>query len=143
MTNDLASGVFGLTYAPVVLIGHSYGGLIALTFALLAIVLRLTQVQIVQGEVFAAATLGGAQSLGRDDIGRLLPGAKADIITIKLLRDDTLRFGPIRDPIKSLVECGIGDDGKAVGLAAIVVVAQHDEVARRLEVRAWTLTPLV
>ena len=61
-------------------------------------------------EVFNAATLGGAASLGRDDIGRLAPGAKADIIAIDLTGRGTLRYGPVRDPIKSLVECGIGDD---------------------------------
>ena len=46
------------------------------------------------GEVFAAATLGGARSLGRDDIGRLSPGALADIIIIDLSGRGTLRFGP-------------------------------------------------
>jgi len=62
------------------------------------------------GEVYAAATLGGARSLGRDDLGRLAPGAKADIVIIDLTGRDSLRIGPVRDPIKSLVECGIGDD---------------------------------
>ncbi len=62
------------------------------------------------GEVFEAATLGGATSVGRDDIGRLAPGAKADIVIIGLTGDGTLRLGPVRDPIKSLIDCGIGDD---------------------------------
>lgn len=62
------------------------------------------------GEVFSAATLGGAHSVGRDDLGRLAPGARADIIVIDLTGRDTLRYGPVRDPIKSLVDCGIGDD---------------------------------
>jgi 5-methylthioadenosine/S-adenosylhomocysteine deaminase len=62
------------------------------------------------GEVFEAATLGGARSLGREDLGRLAPGALADIIVIDLSGSNSLRFGPVRDPIKSLVECGIGDD---------------------------------
>src|SRR5579862_3769823 len=31
-------------------------------------------------DVFRAATLGGASALGRDDLGRLAPGAKADIL---------------------------------------------------------------
>lgn len=62
------------------------------------------------GEVFEAATLGGARSLGRDDLGRLAPGARADIVVIDLAGRNSLRFGPIRDPIKSLVECGVGDD---------------------------------
>jgi cytosine/adenosine deaminase-related metal-dependent hydrolase len=62
------------------------------------------------GEVFEAATLGGARSVGRDDLGRLAPGAKADITIIDLRGKDSLRFGPVHDPIKSLVECGVGDD---------------------------------
>ena len=61
-------------------------------------------------EVFGAATVGGAVSLGRDDLGRLAPGALADIIMIDLTGRGTLRYGPVRDPVKSLVECGIGDD---------------------------------
>src|ERR1700682_1107132 len=61
-------------------------------------------------QVFEAATLGGARSVGRDDIGRLAPGAKADIVIIGLTGSDTLRLGPVRDPIKSLIDCGIGDD---------------------------------
>jgi cytosine/adenosine deaminase-related metal-dependent hydrolase len=62
------------------------------------------------GEVFTAATIGGAISVGRDDLGRLAPGALADIIIVDLTGRNTLRYGPVRDPIKSLVECGIGDD---------------------------------
>jgi cytosine/adenosine deaminase-related metal-dependent hydrolase len=62
------------------------------------------------GEVFAAATLGGAVSLGRDDLGRLSPGALADIVIIDLTGRNTLRYGPVRDPVKSVIECGIGDD---------------------------------
>ena len=62
------------------------------------------------GEVFEAATLGGARALGRDDLGRLAPGALADIAIIDLAGRNALRFGPVRDPIKSLIECGVGDD---------------------------------
>lgn len=51
-------------------------------------------------EVYAAATLGGARALGRDDLGRLAPGAKADLVTIAL---DRLHLGPIIDPIKAIV----------------------------------------
>jgi 5-methylthioadenosine/S-adenosylhomocysteine deaminase len=61
-------------------------------------------------EVFRAATLGGAISVGREDLGRLAPGALADIIIIDLTGRNTLRYGPVRDPVKSVVECGIGDD---------------------------------
>lgn len=62
------------------------------------------------GEVFKAATLGGAGSLGRSDLGKLAPGALADILIIDFDGRRSLRFGPVRDPIKSLVECGVGDD---------------------------------
>jgi cytosine/adenosine deaminase-related metal-dependent hydrolase len=62
------------------------------------------------GEVFEAATLGGAKSVGRDDLGRLAPGALADIVIIDLSGRNTLRYGPVRDPVKSVVECGVGDD---------------------------------
>lgn len=71
-------------------------------------------------EVFEAATLGGARSLGRDDLGRLAPGAKADIAIIGLTGGDTLRMGPVRDPIKSLVDCGIGNDVETVIVDGIV-----------------------
>ena len=62
------------------------------------------------GDVYAAATLGGARSLGREDLGRLAPGAKADVVIVDFAGRNSLRYGPVRDPIKSLVECGVGDD---------------------------------
>src|SRR5216684_1606640 len=71
-------------------------------------------------EVFEAATLGGARALGRDDLGRLAPGAKADIVVIDLATRDALRFGPVRDPVKALVECGIGDDVVTVIVDGVV-----------------------
>jgi 5-methylthioadenosine/S-adenosylhomocysteine deaminase len=71
-------------------------------------------------EVFEAATLNGARSLGRDDLGRLAAGARADIITIELTGKNTLRMGPVRDPVKSVVECGIGDDVDTVIVAGEV-----------------------
>lgn len=51
-------------------------------------------------KVFDAATLGGARALGRPDLGRLAPGARADMV---LLRFDDLAIGPVWDPIRSLV----------------------------------------
>jgi 5-methylthioadenosine/S-adenosylhomocysteine deaminase len=71
-------------------------------------------------QVFEAATLGGARSVGRDDLGRLAPGAKADIVIIDLSGGDTLRMGPVRDPIKSLIDCGIGNDVDTVIVDGIV-----------------------
>ncbi len=72
------------------------------------------------GEVFEAATLGGAKTLGREDLGRLAPGVVADLITIRLSGERSLRYGPVRDPIKSLVECGVGDDVDTVMVDGIV-----------------------
>ena len=62
-------------------------------------------------DVFDAATLGGARHLGRDDIGRLAPGTKADVIVIDLLK---MHYGAVHDPIKALVECGSGSDVETV-----------------------------
>ena len=58
-------------------------------------------------DYFRAATLGGAQALGRDDLGRLAPGTKADIIIVDLSK---LRAGPMDDPIRTLLmNCGGAD----------------------------------
>lgn len=73
-------------------------------------------------QMFDAATLGAARSLGRTDIGRLTAGAKADIVVIDLKGRDSLRYGPIYDPIKSLVECGIGDDVVTVIVDGVIRV---------------------
>ena len=51
-------------------------------------------------DVFNAATIGGAEALGRDDIGRLAPGAKADIVLIDL---DHPLMKPGRDPLRNLI----------------------------------------
>ncbi len=51
-------------------------------------------------EVFRAATAGGAAALGRDDIGRLAQGAKADIVLVDLKNPFMM---PARDPLRSLI----------------------------------------
>ncbi len=51
-------------------------------------------------DVFDAATSGGAALLGRDDIGRLTPGAKADLVCTDL-NHPAMR--PVRDPLRSLI----------------------------------------
>jgi cytosine/adenosine deaminase-related metal-dependent hydrolase len=71
-------------------------------------------------QVFEAATIGGARALGRADLGCLAPGARADIVIIDLGGGESARYGPVRDPIKSLVECGIGDDVETVIVDGIV-----------------------
>ncbi len=51
-------------------------------------------------DFFRAATTNGAKALGRDDLGKLSAGAKADIVVIDL---DDLRVGPYDDPIRTLI----------------------------------------
>lgn len=52
------------------------------------------------GDVFNAATVGGAKALGREDIGRLAVGAKADIVLVDMNHH---LMQPSRDPIRSLI----------------------------------------
>ncbi|HVM80375.1 MAG TPA: amidohydrolase family protein [Stellaceae bacterium] len=51
-------------------------------------------------DLFHAATVGGADALGRDDLGRLAPGARADIVLVDLKHPFMM---PARDPLRSLV----------------------------------------
>src|SRR5262249_57005047 len=46
-------------------------------------------------QVFEAATLGGAHTVGRDDIRRLPPGAQADIIIVDPTGGRTPPFRPV------------------------------------------------
>lgn len=69
--------------------------------------------------VFNAATVWGAKALGRDDLGRLQPGAKADIVIVDLR---TTRYGPARDPVTALVEYGSGADVDTVLVNGEVVI---------------------
>ncbi len=55
---------------------------------------------ITTAEVFHAATAGSAKALGRDDIGRLEVGAKADIVLVDITHPAML---PVRDPLRSLM----------------------------------------
>ncbi|WP_173089201.1 amidohydrolase family protein [Devosia sp. 1635] len=50
--------------------------------------------------LFHAATIGAAKVLGRDDLGRLAPGAKADLVTFNL---DHPQMHPLRDPLRTIV----------------------------------------
>ena len=58
-------------------------------------------------DVFNAATLNAAKMLQRDDLGRIAPGAKADLLFWSL---DTLFMVPVRDPIKNLVYSATPED---------------------------------
>ena len=56
-------------------------------------------------DFFNAATLGGAAALGRNDLGRLSPGAKADLVIIDF---DDPAMGQNIDPIQTLMLNGSG-----------------------------------
>lgn len=70
-------------------------------------------------EVYEAATIAGARALGRDDLGRLAPGAKADVTVIDLRR---LHSGPSDDPIRALVHYAVPPDVERVFVDGRAVV---------------------
>jgi cytosine/adenosine deaminase-related metal-dependent hydrolase len=98
-------------------------------------------------DVFHAATLGGARALGRDDIGRLAPGAKADLVLV----DTTHRaMRPVRDPVRSLVYAAADRavrtviiDGKTVVEDGRVLTMDHEKAAADLEAAQRRAEPLV
>jgi 5-methylthioadenosine/S-adenosylhomocysteine deaminase len=51
-------------------------------------------------DMLHAATIGGANAVLRQDLGRLAPGMKADIVLVDLAVSD---MAPARDPLRSLV----------------------------------------
>jgi 5-methylthioadenosine/S-adenosylhomocysteine deaminase len=90
------------------------------------------------GMLFHAATVGGAKALMRDDIGRLTPGAKADIVLVDLHHPDMM---PARDPLRSLVfhaaDRGIKDvyvAGRQVVADGKVTTLDHKGAGERLTV---------
>ena len=62
-------------------------------------------------DLWDAATLGGAKALGRTDLGRLEPGACADIAVFAL---DDVVMTPAIDPITTLVNGGSGKVTRAI-----------------------------
>jgi 8-oxoguanine deaminase len=89
------------------------------------------------------ATVGGAKVLGRPEIGRLVPGARADVIAIDLNRVEFA--GALHDPVAAVVMCSpVGVDhswvageplvelGRVVGVELPALVQRHNRLARSL-----------
>ena len=62
-------------------------------------------------DYYDAATIGGADALGRPDLGRLQPGARADITVFDL---DRPHLGQVIDPIQTMLIAGHGRDFSTV-----------------------------
>ena len=90
------------------------------------------------------ATRGGAQVLGRTDIGQIAPGCCADFA---LYRTDTLALagGAVHDPVGALLLCSSGQadvtivhgevlvrDGRLTRLDIEPLIERHNRLARRL-----------
>lgn len=77
-------------------------------------------------DAFDAATLGGAHALGRDDLGRIAPGARADLV---LWKAASWGMTPLRDPVKNLVYNATAADIDRVYVDGRLVVDQGRVVA--------------
>jgi cytosine/adenosine deaminase-related metal-dependent hydrolase len=95
------------------------------------------------GSLFHAATIAGARALGRDDLGRIAVGAKADLALVDLAHP---LMQPARDPLRSLlyhaadraVRTVLVDgvvayaNGKALGLDVAAAAATLSEAQARM-----------
>ena len=70
-------------------------------------------------DLYTAATLGGAQILGRNDLGHLSVGARADITVIGL---DDPAIGQVIDPIQTILLNGSGRDVRTVVIDGRIVM---------------------
>src|SRR5436309_2366255 len=71
-------------------------------------------------DAFDAATLGGARALGREDLGRIAPGARADLV---LWKGRSWGMTPLRDPVRNLVYNATAEDVDRVWVDGRLVVA--------------------
>lgn len=71
------------------------------------------------GELFTAATAGGAAILGRGDIGRLAPGCRADLVLVDLAHP---AMRPGYDPVRSLLYAAADRAVRAVYVEGVKVV---------------------
>ena len=97
-------------------------------------------------DVLNSATLAGARGLGRSDLGRIEPGAKADLVIIDLNQPHNC---PVLDPIKNFVYYSVGTDVETVIVNGRVVVenrkaltTNEEDLRQRVTAaaeRIWTI----
>lgn len=95
-------------------------------------------------EALWIGTRGGAEVLGRDDIGQLAPGKAADLIGIRL---DSVDYagGAVHDPLAATVFCQpqrvdlsvingrvVVENGRLTTIELPPVIERHNRIARRL-----------
>lgn len=83
-------------------------------------------------DYFTAATIGGADALGRPDLGRLAPGALADIVVWDL---SAPHLGQLPDPVQRLVLSGSRRDARMVIVDGRTVV--DDGQLPGVDLYAW------
>ncbi len=76
-------------------------------------------------DVFHAGTVGGAQALMRDDIGKLAVGAKADLAVLDLTNPVMM---PVRDPLVGLVHHAAERAVRDVYIDGRQVVRDHEVI---------------
>jgi 5-methylthioadenosine/S-adenosylhomocysteine deaminase len=93
-------------------------------------------------DMFTAATVGGAHALGRDDLGRLTPGAKADFAMVDIAHP---AMQPLYDPVRSMIYAAgerairhvfvggrqVVHDGRALAFDYVDASARLDMAQRR------------
>jgi cytosine/adenosine deaminase-related metal-dependent hydrolase len=94
-------------------------------------------------EALMLATRGGAQLLGRDDIGSLEPGKAADLVAFRV--DGIEHAGAQADPVAALLTCSpvrawlsiidgrvVVEDGELTDVDLGLLVERHNAIARRM-----------
>jgi cytosine/adenosine deaminase-related metal-dependent hydrolase len=84
-------------------------------------------------EALEIATLGGAQVLGRDDIGALAPGMAADLVAFDVTGLD--QAGAEADPVAALIFCTPGRVALSV-IGGRVVVREGELLTLDLRAQA-------
>ncbi len=88
------------------------------------------------GQLFHAATVGGADALGRPDLGRLAPGARADLVIVDM---NHWAIRPGREPLRCLIFSAgerpikhVFVNGRQVVDNGTVLTLDHDDALDRL-----------